>query len=85
MDYVLKIISQLVDDYTHRGFLPLRVGNILSIFTHPEVTEWRLIALLWLNNNDCTTEEIIVRDTLTGYLIVYNPQSKTNTMRFLLP
>jgi hypothetical protein len=69
-----------------RGEEPLRVKNILSIFTHPEVTGLRLEALSWLQNHQCNPDDIIiiVESNLIGYLAIFKPQSGTNIPKILV-
>lgn len=78
LDEVRDIIYYLVDNHSS-----LRVRDILSTFTHPEVTELRIICCSWLDSHECKPDDIVVKD-ITGHLLVSPPELSPDTSRFLI-
>jgi hypothetical protein len=80
----VKLIAyNLVRDYANEGE-SITVGNFLSIFKHPDVTELRLHASAWLGHYNCTTDDILDIDHITGYLFVPAPEVGTDVIKLLI-
>lgn len=67
--------------------IPLSVEQILSTFTHPETKDLKIEALLWFNEHQCKSDDIVIivgDGLLGGYLVVPTPDSEETTYRMLI-